>query len=271
MGVSSMANRAALAAMLAVALGTAPADGHAKPSLTREAQRALALRSTDEAALLEALADASRRPAVWRQLAPAIEQLLTRGAPTAVTRAAIAALGAIGRPSSSAALQPYLRHRDPELCEAAARALARTGGAAAIDALREGLHSPVSAVRARSATGLGELGAASALPELFLALDKGVVEAAAAIGALCSPAECSRLVDALAPAAPSVLASGLERVFFRTRPLSDGALVAVIAQLRALNRSEVERYLATVEARWRGSAGVKLALGAVAPAAPGGG
>jgi HEAT repeat protein len=275
MGVSSILRKAAVAAMLAVVPGAAPSDGHAKPSrpLTQKAQRALALGATDEATLLGALTEASLHPAAWREQVPAIERLVTRGAPPAVTRAAIAALGAIGRPSSSAALRPYLRHRDAELHEAAARALARTGGADAIDALREGLRSPFSAARGLSAVGLGELGAASAVPELFLALDKGVAEAATAIGALCSPAECSQLIDKLGPRTLPVIMGGLDAVFFRARPLSDDALVAVIAQLRAIGALDVDRYLASVGERWRGSVRVRLALSAVAaasPAAPGG-
>lgn len=270
-----VARKAAVALLLAVVPGAVSSDGHAKPSrpLTQKVQRALALQATDEATLVEALTEASRHPAAWREQVSAIERLVTRGAPLAVTRAAIAALGAIGRPSSSGALRPYLRHRDPELHEAAARALARTGGAVAVEALREGLRSPFSAVRGLSASGLGELGAASAVPELFLALDKGVAEAATAIGALCSPAECSQLIDKLGARTLPVIVGGLDAVFFRARPLKDDALVAMIAQLRALGALDVDRYLASVGERWRGSARVRLALSAVAgaiPAMPGG-
>jgi hypothetical protein len=266
MVANAVARKAMLAAIVAVLFVATPVDGHATPlrPQTKEAKQELELRSTDASALLSTLAEARRSPKAWRLRVPSIERIVRRGAPLAVTRAAIEALGAMGRPSSSAALRPYLRHREVELHEAAARALILTGGPEAVDAFREGLRGPLAVVRALSATGLGELGAASALPDLLLALDKNVVEAAAAVGRLCAPAECSRLIEKLGPMAPSVVVSGLEPVFFRAAPLSDDALVAIIDQLHALRAPHVERYLATVGERWTGSMRVKLALSAAA-------
>jgi hypothetical protein len=144
------------------------------------------------------------------------------------------------------------------------KALARTRGPEAVAAFRQGLRSSDAAVRGDSAAGLGALAAVEALPDLLVALDRGVVEAAGAIGELCDPAACGDFTRRLGALPFDVVTSGLEPILFRRPPLSDELLLEVVRQVRALATPEAVRFLAGVRSRGpaSGSKGVKRALDA---------
>jgi HEAT repeat protein len=220
------------------------------------------LASNDAGEVLEGLTAAAAGGSVGAPLAPAIEGLLTRGTTLPLAKAAIDALGAIGAGSSSAVLRPYVRHRVPELRRAAARALGSTRGPEALAAFREGLRSPDGQVRGFSATGLGNLWAVDALPDLFLALDHNVTEAASSIGLLCSVETCEKFLGRLGSIPLDVMTSGIDPIFFRPKPFPDEKLVDVIGRLRELGSPEAGKYLADVLGRWpaAGSKRVKQAL-----------
>jgi hypothetical protein len=92
---------------------------------------------------------------------------------------------------------PYVRHRQPALRLAAARALAKTGGPDAVAALRGALRGSDVRLRREAAQGLSGLSAKEAVADLFAVLNKEVPEAAAAVGVLCVPADCRKLVELL--------------------------------------------------------------------------
>jgi HEAT repeat protein len=231
------------------------------------------VKSSDAARVGEGLAAAQAAGAAAAPVAPAIGQLLERGATAPIAKAAIDALGAIGAVSSSAVLRPYVKHRTPELRRAAARALSGTKGVDAIAAFREGLRSDDAMVRGFSAVGLGNLGATDALPDLFLALDRNVTEAAAAIGQLCAPADCDRFAGKLGRIGFEVMTSGFDPILFRQKPLPEEALLKIVGRLRELGTAEAGKYLADVAARWpaTGSKKVKQAIDTAIPSIPGGG
>jgi HEAT repeat protein len=268
------ASSPASAAPRGKARGKAPAAA-ADPVLDEKLAQAVVakLASNDAGEVLEGLTAAQAGGAVGAPLAPAIEGLLTRGTTLPLARAAIEALGAIGAPTSSAALRPYVRHRVPELRRAAARALGSTRGPEALAAFREGLRSPDGQVRGFSATGLGNLWAADALPDLFLALDHNVTEAAASIGLLCTVETCEKFLARLGSIPLDVMTSGIDPIFFRPKPFPDEKLVDVIGRLRELGSPEAGKYLADVLARWpaAGSKRVKQALESAVSSLPVGG
>ena len=170
------------------------------------------LQSGDAAVVLAALGAVRDAGAAAAPAAPAVEQLLAQGATVEVARAAMEALAAIGLPSASAVVRPYVAHRVAELRRQAVKALARTRGPEAVAAFHQGLRSSDPAVRGYSAAGLGALAAAEALPDLLVALDRGVVEAAGAIGALRSGRV--RRLHGPARALPfDVMTSGFSRSF----------------------------------------------------------
>jgi hypothetical protein len=173
--------------------------------------------------------------------------------------------------SSSAALRPYLRHRSPELRRAAVRNLLKTKGPDAIAGFREGLRSEDGMVRGFSASGLGALGAKEATADLFLALDRGVVEAAGGAGQLCTGADCQKLTRYLGKLPFEVVTSGLDAVLFRTPPLDEALLLDVVTAIRELATPEAGKYLADVASRWpaTGSPKVKKALDQAVAMIPG--
>src|SRR6185369_1163088 len=111
-------------------------------------------------------------------VAPVIEDLLRRGAPGELTSLALDALGAIGSEASSSALAPYGRHRKADIRKKALTALSHTGGGLAATNLRAALSDPDPGVRGAAASGLGALKNHEVVPDLFAALDHGVLEAA---------------------------------------------------------------------------------------------
>ena len=231
------------------------------------------LASNDAGEVLEGLTAAGAGGPIGAPLAPAIEALLKRGTTLPLAKAAIDALGAIGAESSSAALRPYMRHRVPELRRAAARALGSTRGPEALAAFRDGLRSPDGQVRGFSATGLGNLWAADALPDLFLALDHNVTEAASSIGLLCTASTCEKFLARLGSLPLDVMTSGIDPIFFRPQPFPDEKLVDVVGRLRELGSPEAGKYLADVLGRWptAGSKRVKQVLESAVASLPVGG
>jgi HEAT repeats len=158
-----------------------------------------------------------------------------------------------------------------EIRRDAVKALARTKGPEAIAALRQGLRGSDAIVRALSALGLGALQARDALPELFTALDRHLSEAAAAIGQMCEPAACERLLSRLGALPFNVVVSGLDPMLLRPTPLPDALLLEVVRKVEALGTPEAGRFLSEVRSRWpaSGSKAVMQALDAAAAALAG--
>lgn len=256
------------AAVAATAAAAAPVmDGKAAKAVVEK------LVSRDATQVVDGLAVATAAGAAGAPVAPAIETILSRGSTLPIAKAAIEALGAIGVSSSSAVLRPYLHHRAPELRRAAARAIGSTRGPEALAAFKDGLRSIDGQVRGFSATGLGTLGAPEALPELFLALDRNVSEAAASIGQLCSGADCNKFIARLGKEPFDVMTSGLDPILFRSPPFSDEVLVRLIGDIRELGTPEAGRYLADVLSRFpaSGSKRVRQSLDSAVSSLPGGG
>jgi HEAT repeat protein len=248
-----------------------PAKPAAPPADVRGIQEKV--KSGDPARVAEGLAAAQAGAAGAAGAAPAIEDLLKKGTTAALAKQAIDALGAIGAQSSSAVIRPYIRHRTPEVRRAAVRALAGTKGPEALAAWREGLRGDDGMVRGFSATGIGNLGAQEALPDLFLALDRNVTEAAAAIGQLCAPADCEKFAGKLGRIGFDVMTSGFDPILFRPTPLPEDALLKIVGRVRELGTPEAGKYLADVSSRWppNGSKKVKQALDTAVTSIPGGG
>jgi len=230
------------------------------------------LKSADPQTVAQGLVDAKAAGAAGAPLAPSIEEILKKGATPPVDKAAIEALGAMATPSSSSVLRPYIRHRTPDVRRAAVRALGNTKGPEAIAAFKEGLRTEDGQVRGFSATGLGNLGAADAIPDLFLALDRSVTEAAAAIGQLCAPDDCEKFAGRLGRIGFDVMTSGFDPILFRQKPLPEEALIKIVGRLRELGTPEVSKYLTDVQSRWpaNGSKKVKQAIDSAIPSIPGG-
>ena len=191
--------------------------------------------------------------------APAVADLLGHGLSDTLTHQAIDTLGDLESPDGSAVLVQYASHRTVALRRAAVKALTRTKGAPAAPALRHALGDADAQVRGTAAAGLGALKAKDAVPDLFVALDHKVTEAAAAIGQLCNADQCDQLAAKLGKLPFDVVTSGLEQVLGRPAgDISDDAKIKTIGKVRELGTAEGNRFLKEVEKHLPKDASVRL-------------
>lgn len=274
--------RSRLLAVLAVGTGTLLAfplsstQAQARPATSKKAKLDLThlkteLESGDETRIQAALdtIEKSGDP----KAAPLVEALLGRGVRRKTCVRALEVAGSLKQKSSSAAIAPYVRHRRAKIRHAAVRALLKTKGPVAVRVLRHALHSSDAMVRGIAASGLGSLGAKQALPDLFVALDHHVGEAAAAIGQLCEPKDCEKFATRLGKQPFDIMVSGFDQILFRpAKEIPDDEKIRIVGRLRELGTAEAGKYLADVAGRWpKGwSKKVKQAIDAAVKATGGG-
>jgi hypothetical protein len=211
------------------------------------------IESGDEAQIREGLDEVRIAGTGGAAAAPAIATVLAKGTTLALTMSAIETLADIEAESGSAAVSDYVSHRNVKVRRAAAKALARTKGPAAGIALRKALADSDPVVRGTAASSLGALKAKDAVPELFVALDHKVNEAAASIGQLCSPEQCDQLAAKLGKLPFDVVSQALDQILFRTADMPDDAKIKVIGKIRELGTIEANKFLRDVQKRWPGT------------------
>lgn len=222
----------------------APAPVDVKPIVAK-------LKTGDEAQIKDALDEARLAGPSGAAAAPAVAEVLTRGLSLPLTQSAIETLGDLEADTGSAALAQYTSHRNAKVRRAAVKALTRTKGAAAGTALKRALSDGDAVVRGTAASGLGALKAKDAVPELFVALDHRVNEAAVSIGQLCNPEQCEQLAAKLGKLPFDVVTGGLDQVLFRPpTDVSDDAKVKIIGRVREQGTIEGNKFLKDVQKRW---------------------
>jgi HEAT repeats len=207
------------------------------------------------------------------ETAPLVGALLGRGGSPKVLDEALKTASKLKVESLSPAIAPYVQHRAEAIRHAAVRALLKTKGTAAVEALKKALRSSDAVVRGTAATGLGALGAKDALPDLFRAFDHGVAEAGAALGQLCTPAQCEEYAERTGKVAFDVMVTGFDQILFRApNDIPDDEKIRLIGRMRELGTAEVGKYLADVGDRWpkEWSVKVKQAIDSAAHAVGGG-
>jgi HEAT repeat protein len=180
--------------------------------------------------------------------APAVVEVLSKGLSDPLAHQAIDTLGDLESAEGSPILAQYSSHRAVAMRRAAVKALTRTKGAAAAPALKRSLGDADPQVRGNAAAGLGSLKAKDAVPDLFIALDHKVNEAAASIGQLCNAEQCDQLATKLGKFPFDVVTSGLDQVLFRA-DVSEDTKIKVLGRLRELGTAEANRFLKDVEKR----------------------
>jgi hypothetical protein len=209
------------------------------------------LKSGDEGPMKEALDELRMAGAGGAAAAPVIAEALTRGLSLPLTQAAIETLGDLESEAGTTALAQYTTHRNAKVRRAAVKSLTRTKGAAAPAALKRALSDADAVVRGTSASGLGSLKAKDAVPELFVALDHRVNEAAASIGQLCNAEQCEQLAAKLGRLPFDVVTGGLDQVLFRpTAEVSDDAKLKIVGRIREQGTIEGNKFLREVQKRW---------------------
>ncbi|MDB4933602.1 MAG: hypothetical protein JWP87_574 [Labilithrix sp.] len=209
------------------------------------------LKTGDEAQIKDALDEARLAGPGGAAAAPVVAEILTRGLSLPLTQSAIETLGDLEAESGSAALAQYAAHRNAKVRRAAVKSLTRTKGAVAATALKRALADGDAVVRGTAASGLGALKAKEAVPELFVALDHRVNEAAVSIGRLCNPEQCEHLAAKLGRMPFDVAIGGLDQILFRpTVEVSDDAKVKIIGRVREQGTIEGNKFLRDVQKRW---------------------
>lgn len=251
--------RASITSLLLLGVLAAARPAHAEPAPARapaktakaDVSAAIAKLKSGKGDQIRAGLDEIRIAATGASAAaPAVVELLGKGLDATLTQQAIDTLGDIESPEGSAVLAQYAQHRTVAIRRAAIRALTRTKGAPAAPALRRALGDQDAQVRGTASAGLGSLKAKDAVPDLFVALDHKVTEAAAAIGQLCTGDACEKLADKLGKLPFDVVTSGLEQVLGRpANDVSDDAKIKIIGKIRELGTAEGNRFLKEVEKR----------------------
>jgi HEAT repeat protein len=225
------------------------APGAPKPLVPLAGDAIKRLKSGDPARIKSGLGDVRSSAKAGAPAVPAIADLLGEGLSLSLTLTALETLAETESEAASAAIAPYARHRNVALRRAAVSALARTRGPAAVQTLRAALADPDPEVRGLAATGLGALDVADAVPDLFVALDHRVNEAAESIGLLCSIRQCDELSSRVGRVSFEVLTAGLGPMLLRASGVDDDAKVNAIARVRELGTADANQFLADVQGR----------------------
>lgn len=229
----------------------------AAPSVRPGADVGARLRSGDPTALVAVLDEVRATGKDARAAAPAVVELLERGSVPSVQLAALSALEELEHEPAGPVLASYARHRDVKIRRSAVRALGRTRSPSSEASLRRSLGDPDADVRASAALGLGQVGSDRALPDLGLALDHGVAEAAVSLGRLCRGDACAALGDLLGKQPFDVATSAIEPALFRpATEVPDPVKIALVERVRGLKTQGAARWLSDVEARAKDVKGV---------------
>lgn len=209
------------------------------------------IQSNDEAQIQSGLAAVRILRAAGATAAPAIADALRKGLTLGLTKAALETMGDTEAETGSAVEAVYASHRNLGIRRTAVKALARTMGPIASTTLQKALSDEDPVVRGSAASGLGSVQAKDAVPDLFVALEHRVYEAAASIGQLCNADDCDKLTAQLGKLPFDVVTGGLDHILFRQpTDVSDDAKVNIIGKLRDLGTLEANKFLSDVQKRW---------------------
>jgi hypothetical protein len=155
---------------------------------------------------------------------------------------AIEALGNTRSPDARPLLTELTQHRRPAARLRAFRGLAQIPGALSDEVLAQGLRDSDVAVRGLCATQLGERNARAHVELLLRALERGVPEAAAAIGKLGDAGMVARY-DALLQRLPiHVMLAGYAE-FLKRSDLAEATKLEIVARLGEVAGVVVKRFL----------------------------
>jgi HEAT repeat protein len=183
---------------------------------------------------------------------PPLAAMLRSGRSDEVTDQALTALGGLAHPSAVDVLVEFTRHRRSRARRLAYQALAAIQDSRVPALLEQGLRDSDRNVRATAARSLGDIGAQQSVDTLFVAFDRGVVEAAIAIGKLGDRASVTRFNDHLGRVPLSVMLSGYGEYLARV-DIPDEVKVDIIGRLGEVSgplvRAFLQRYLDTLPTR----------------------
>lgn len=179
------------------------------------------------------------------QCVPPLADLLRSGQPDAVTDRALDALRAIAHPSSIDVLTEFTHHRRAGARRRAYRALASIEDRRIPTLIEAGLRDSDREVRSAAALALGTMGSRSSLELLFRAFDRGVIEAATAIGQLGNAASVERFDGYLGRVPLSVMLAGYDQYMRRT-DINEETKIGIVTRLGEVSGRQVREFLSAI-------------------------
>ena len=176
------------------------------------------------------------------QVVPPLVAMIRAGQPDDITDRAVQALRGLAAPSSLDCLAELTRHRRAAVRRHAYAAIAAIHDPRSRALLEQGLRDSDRQVRGEAADTLGRTGARASLDLLFRAFDRGVIEAAAAIGRLGNQASVARFDEHLGHAPLSVMLSGYEQFLARS-DIDEDTKVDIVGRLGEVSGRTVREFL----------------------------
>ncbi len=178
---------------------------------------------------------------------PPLAALLRSGQPDAITDRALEALRGLAAPTSLDVLTEFTRHRRAGARRRAYLAIAAVQDRRVSTLLEQGLRDSDRAVRGACALALGTIGARGSLDLLFRAFERGVLEAATAIGKLGDSRSVPRFTEHLGQQPLSVMLTGYEQ-YLRRDDIDEQTKVDIITRLGEVSGAAVRQFLTTYQA-----------------------
>lgn len=167
---------------------------------------------------------------------------IRKGLPPELLDAAIDTLGVMGRPQAGPILFELSSHRRSEVRAKTVQAIVACKPDGAERALVTALSDEDESVRAAAALGLGEIEAKGSIDQLFTALDRGVMQAATAIGQIAEREHIDKLLGYLGELPFDTITPALLEVLAR-EDVPRKVKLDVIARLGELATPEVKTFL----------------------------
>jgi HEAT repeat protein len=173
---------------------------------------------------------------------PLLVARVRRGLPPDLLDLAVQTLVVLGRPEAAEVLTELAQHRRAAVRLKAVVGLAQLRPRGVEAVLARALDDADPQVRAAAAVALGQVGARGSVDLLFLALEKGVIEAATAIAQVAAPADVDRLLTYVGRLDLASLGPALVELVAR-RDLPERKKLDVVARVAELATGEAKRFL----------------------------
>ena len=176
------------------------------------------------------------------RVVPPLAELLRSGPRDNISNRVLNALKIIAEPSSIEVLSEFTNHRRVGARRRAYQALAAIEDRRVRPLLERGLRDSDRSVRGAAALALGNTGAKPSLDLLFRAFERGVIEAAIAIGKLGDARVIERFNEFLGNRPLGVMLSGYHE-FLRREDIAINAKKAIVERLGEVAGVMVRRFL----------------------------
>ena len=173
---------------------------------------------------------------------PALSEMLRAGRPNTLTDHALKALGLLAHNNAYAVLEEFTHHRRANARLLAYKALKKLSHKKVNGVLEQGLSDSSRQIRALCALELGKRGHKASADKLFIAFERGVVEAAISIGKLADQKMIDRFGERLGKSPLPVMLSGYDP-YLRRRDVKEKSKLKIVEALNEFPSPQVRGFL----------------------------